>query len=326
VLQAVHLFLAFRLFVIVVGVDTRWMETSLETVLDKLVSKENGATPRDYLEKIFQIPYWTRSMDGDASQRFVSGLLESIKSAEPEDGASGGPPDDTIPPVDPISPEEGSGIYQEASEEDIDWEEAEEDESLDEGMDEEAKDDNGTLVETKAVTPHIYSPVSLTEEEKAFMRKVAIYAGDTPRQALRFVNVYGLVKSVLEEPETRERLQLQDQKIDHEALIGQLAIATGTRKLGRKYFDAASGTTEQLTEFLIKLHEHLKNNSPDVRFDAHIIFSIIAILNNFENTYADFFNMNKGRELHIAMSVLSATTHERIHATAPIARRYTFAS
>jgi KAP family P-loop domain len=68
VLEAVHLLLAFDRFVVVVGVDTRWLETSLMSFYDEQLRANrdaaNGgdlrsdprATVRDYVEKIFQVP------------------------------------------------------------------------------------------------------------------------------------------------------------------------------------------------------------------------------------------------------------------------------
>ena len=64
VLQAVHLLLAFRLFVVVLGVDSRWLEASLASHYETLLEK-----PADYLEKIIQVPFLLRPMtkDGFAS-------------------------------------------------------------------------------------------------------------------------------------------------------------------------------------------------------------------------------------------------------------------
>jgi hypothetical protein len=63
VLQAVHLLLAFEMFVVVVGVDVRWINQSLRVHYEKtLVDGSDGATPTDYLEKIFQVPYWVPDM------------------------------------------------------------------------------------------------------------------------------------------------------------------------------------------------------------------------------------------------------------------------
>jgi hypothetical protein len=63
VLQAVHLLLALELFVVVVGVDPRWLVRSLRSQYAKLLASEGDdgddwqASPHDYLEKIFNIPF-----------------------------------------------------------------------------------------------------------------------------------------------------------------------------------------------------------------------------------------------------------------------------
>ena len=66
-LEAVHLLLAFDLFVVVVGVDERWLRQSLRRAYPgQLANKHDGreprASPADYLAKIFQIPIWIRPL------------------------------------------------------------------------------------------------------------------------------------------------------------------------------------------------------------------------------------------------------------------------
>lgn len=83
VLQAAHLLLGFRLFVVLIAVDERWVSRALarhyaEMLLDPRDSSrtsEGAATSHDYLEKIFQIPYWVRPMADIASQSYIDGLL-----------------------------------------------------------------------------------------------------------------------------------------------------------------------------------------------------------------------------------------------------------
>jgi hypothetical protein len=76
VLQAVHLLLAFPLFVVVVGVDVRWVERSLALSHPTLLEPDGkGASPRDYLEKIFQIPFWLEPLDAEASRGMLQSLL-----------------------------------------------------------------------------------------------------------------------------------------------------------------------------------------------------------------------------------------------------------
>src|SRR5205085_2331345 len=82
VLEAIHLLLAFRLFVVVVGVDARWVIRSLQREYRGLLTEvatgtksADVATPHDYLEKIFQIPFWVNPMPKDASKGMIAGLL-----------------------------------------------------------------------------------------------------------------------------------------------------------------------------------------------------------------------------------------------------------
>ncbi|MBN3496383.1 P-loop NTPase fold protein [Arthrobacter pascens] len=79
VLEAVHLLLAFPLFVVVVAVDTRWLKAALSRAVPILQEKADSAihapTPTDYLEKIFQIPFWVEHLDEAGRHRLVRGLL-----------------------------------------------------------------------------------------------------------------------------------------------------------------------------------------------------------------------------------------------------------
>jgi hypothetical protein len=91
VLEAVHLLLAFPLFVVVVGVDARWLLRSLELRYTELISPDSGegdpeealhwaATPQNYLEKIFQIPFSLRPME----EHGFAQLIRSAVGAPPQ--------------------------------------------------------------------------------------------------------------------------------------------------------------------------------------------------------------------------------------------------
>lgn len=82
VLQAVHLLLAYPLFVVVVGVDPRWLANSLALHYKELdaarpEAPEAAARPLQYLEKIFQIPYSLRPMSPEGYARLVGELMTS---------------------------------------------------------------------------------------------------------------------------------------------------------------------------------------------------------------------------------------------------------
>lgn len=84
VLQAVHLLLAYPLFVVVVGVDPRWLIHSLEKKHSafqndgEIFGNDEQAwrtTPQNFLEKIFQIPFNLRRMTNNGFDKLMEGLL-----------------------------------------------------------------------------------------------------------------------------------------------------------------------------------------------------------------------------------------------------------
>ncbi|MFI7705397.1 P-loop NTPase fold protein [Nonomuraea sp. NPDC049480] len=79
VLEAVHLLLAFPLFVVVVAVDTRWLTAALSRALPILKQEAvpgiSAPTATDYIEKIFQIPFWVEPLDEGGRHRLLRGLL-----------------------------------------------------------------------------------------------------------------------------------------------------------------------------------------------------------------------------------------------------------
>jgi hypothetical protein len=93
VLEAIHLLLAFPLFVVVVAVDSRWLLTSLELYYRELLGPDDAGvnyedwqlTPANYLEKIFQIPLVLRPMSEDGYARLVHELA-GVRTTTTGDG------------------------------------------------------------------------------------------------------------------------------------------------------------------------------------------------------------------------------------------------
>jgi KAP family P-loop domain len=107
VLQAVHLLLAFPLFVVIVGVDSRWMLQALKKHYAEILGyggDESGfadgdmsswtSTPHNYLEKIFQIPFTLRRMDAKGFEGLVQSLLpvRAQSTSQTHSGSSEPPP------------------------------------------------------------------------------------------------------------------------------------------------------------------------------------------------------------------------------------------
>ncbi len=143
VLQAIHLLLAFELFVVVVGVDAGRVESALAHALKEPASAGGhpvaegggGETPNQrlrqeaarYLQKIFQVAFWLEGLhsgaDGGSFGRYVQSLTEfdtavdhsgaptasSPSPAPPESVADSGPDMPTSPPPEEFKPlDEGS--------------------------------------------------------------------------------------------------------------------------------------------------------------------------------------------------------------------------
>jgi len=97
VLEAVHLLLAFPLFAVVVAVDPRWLRQSLLDHYPRLLggSEDGGAnpragllgrpaTPQDYLEKIFQVPFNLQAMEKTGYESLVKHLF-TVDGSRPKD-------------------------------------------------------------------------------------------------------------------------------------------------------------------------------------------------------------------------------------------------
>ncbi len=95
VLEAVHLLLAFKLFMVVVAVDPRWLRHCLvkhypdllalpaqESLATAQGAPSRPATAQDYLEKIFQVPFTLQPMRDDGYRRMIRHL--TAENAEPE--------------------------------------------------------------------------------------------------------------------------------------------------------------------------------------------------------------------------------------------------
>lgn len=165
VLEAVHLLLAFPLFVVVVAVDARWLESSLREHYSQL--RAEAAVPADYLEKIFQVPFWVRPLGPQIRRQLVRGL------ASPDQGAT------TADAGLVAEPHSGAGV--DLSEVDLP----------------EFARLVATLGDTTRIEPAWLQAARLTVDgpELDRLEEVSPLVGQTPRAIKRFVNVYLLLKS-----------------------------------------------------------------------------------------------------------------------------------
>ena len=229
-LLAAILLLYFPLFVVIVAVDSRWVSNALIDRYPGLLGyqgegqghaspTEDGsrddASPRDYLEKIFQVPYWVRPVEETASRHMVKSLV------------GGWPQDDATPPPLPAAPG-GSGA-------------AGDDKPADPvgGGDDEEK-----TVEVGWIDPNPRS-LELTVPEKKFLSQMAPYVNPSPRTLRRFVNVYRVLRSGLKENDLHQVTRESGDPALHRALIAQLAMVSGAPHLCEQYFVALRNLAQE---------------------------------------------------------------------------------
>jgi hypothetical protein len=227
VLQAVHLLLAFPLFVVVVAVDVRWLDRSLKAHYEKLFRGEArngsdgdlklGATPLQYIEKIFQIPFWMRPIDPDGCIGLVRGLLQDgiqrAKAPEVKKTPTTPPPQPgpvPAPVQNPVRSNVGPPPVAPA------------------GTPKPPEDDG---LDPKGMVIH--------EGELKFIEAIADLLGTSPRGVKRFVNLYRLIKAGLTAAELAGFQDAEGGGRSYRAVLFLLALVTGLPTASKAFFEAA---------------------------------------------------------------------------------------
>jgi hypothetical protein len=256
VLQAIHLLLAFPIFVVVVGVDARWVTRSLQESYEWLRREDNetrkkedhesdepddldGATPHDYLEKIFQIPFWLRPMEDEQCRIFIEGLTEPIryrppdepnqqtngnKKSEPAANLKGAPElantsGNGNPSASKANADDAQRIEPPAESAD----EADDTASSTSGAESKSQEEKHDDDETIDLTPH---SLTLSDKEIEYMTSLAKLIGRSPRAVKRFLNCYRLIKVSLPPAKLKEFVN-EGASYEYRAVMILLGIITG---------------------------------------------------------------------------------------------------
>ena len=200
VLEAIHLLLAFPIFVVIVGVDPRWLDNALKETYSELLdspqaendvsrinnncggpSANNSATTYDYLEKIFQITFSIKPVYQAGRERLIEYLfkdeMESLVEIPP---SHNGP--------ERVSKDEQENLlnHQQGSD------------------DSQGKEPfkvpvpqilENTTIENQTESVNRSIRLTISKHELEFMKRISPLFGHTPRIINRFVNVYRIVKS-----------------------------------------------------------------------------------------------------------------------------------
>lgn len=191
VLEAMNLLLAFPLFVVVVGVDPRWMHNALhqhyphlkngfqnKIVKEKEADQEMLATSSDYLEKIFQIPFALKAMNQTSKSSLIAAQLK-VKEA----------PKHIAPQLVEQEIVETTGNDPIIEHRDIKPENVVIDKTSDILSEPEKRE---PLTPTVAIDT---AKLLISSEEERFMQGLAFLIGDSPRTIKRFINIFRILRT-----------------------------------------------------------------------------------------------------------------------------------
>jgi hypothetical protein len=240
VLQAVHLLLAFPLFVVVVGVDPRWLLYSLQQSssafqknnhdsegMDSVAEEDNWhSTPLNYLEKIFQIPFSLRPIGKEGFKKIVE-TFAVAPAPPPKSPESSLAPTPSTSDQKATAPGVGPGLWPGGTSvrdsEPI---------SLESALLPVLEKQSEPLPappqrSTPQSTPIDRNPEHLQfrKWEQTFMKELHEFI-PSPRAAKRFINTYRLLRASVRENE-RAAFDGNEKGGTHQAAMLLLAILTG---------------------------------------------------------------------------------------------------
>ena len=234
VLEAIHLLLAFPLFVVVVGVDPRWMHNALTQKYNKFLvngkekqvevtgkieeSPVGAATSHDYLEKIFQIPFALKEIDKTGRDNLIESQLQKQTGPAKETKHPGSSAGNIATGMSAVQGGNGnpagtgSGNTLPA------------DPTLNTPPPQHPKMEK-KVMESPAL-------LEISEEEIKFMQRIGFLIGRSPRTIKRYINMYRIIR-------THARFAFLDKnEMDHYfAAMVLLAFITGLPGEARLIFD-----------------------------------------------------------------------------------------
>ena len=209
VLQAVHLLLALDLFVVVVGVDPRWLLHSLRREYRSLLTTNaNGdrrweSTPQDYLEKIFNIPFALPRMTPTSFGQLVGSFSETdADDAEAHPDA----------PLDEPSAEPQKATATEVADAEV------------------------AQAEDRSEVARIHAGARETERRPLTRGEIDMLTAlaplvETPRETKRLVNLYRMMRSTRDLSPAARFLGEDDTPGEYQAVVILLGLLSGHARL-----------------------------------------------------------------------------------------------
>jgi hypothetical protein len=177
VLEAVNLLMAFPLFVVVVGVDPRWVKNALIKKHHLQFAGNDGDSgleiidPSSYLEKIFQVPFHLKDASDISIKNMIGKLAKTKVNLVPIKIQSQDVKNlEEVIDIDKIIPEEDDNVI-----------------------------DNTILIDTikldNLLNIEQIKALDISDEEIEQIKNLTEIIGNNPRAVKRFVNIYRIVKT-----------------------------------------------------------------------------------------------------------------------------------
>jgi len=234
VLEAVQLLLAFPLFAVVVAVDPRWLRQSLLDKYPRLLGAEvransqtslgRAATPQDYLEKIFQVPFNLQPMDKPGFELLVNRFFSVNGSGAKDSSKPLKEISITALPPDPVDEEQAVGSQ-------IETEKFDTDDPQQEVMIQRIPASNVSPQPPPRVDPE---RLVLTQDEIDDVQRFYVLF-QTPRSVKRLANTYSLIRVGVDEKEWPNYLGFNNSPPAYRVPLLLLAVSSAFPSLARPW-------------------------------------------------------------------------------------------
>jgi hypothetical protein len=233
VLEAVHLLLALELFVVVVGVDPRWLRNSLRHQYQDLVTSSDprtdpymSAMPIEYLEKIFQIPFTLPAMEPHGYARLITSIAGPQAQSRPSEVTF-------ADAAHPSPASETAGIDREPTRAPLD------------------------VQPGSSASGDVGDRVQLTRAEIEFAQQLGALV-NSPRAAKRLMNTYRLIRATQHVDSRSRFLGGTDRVGEYQAVLTLLAVAAGYPAMADRLLvalqnDAPTNNIRLWSEFISEL-------------------------------------------------------------------------
>lgn len=280
VLEAVHLFLASPLFVVVLGVDPRWLFSSIKEHYASIMKAPNeqdihynASTPEEYLEKIFQIPIWLDSPSSEGVNRLITSIIgaTTLQASEIEgdtakthhhypnqttkhDALNESAPE-LSPPMDNARSHSENHKKDDASNKVDDTSST----NIVAQSQEEAKDEK-----TQQLIKAQHHKLDIIEVE--FINNLSHILVRSPRAVKRYLNIYRLIKSSLTQQEYRRFMnQVDGNAPGYKAVSFLLAVIVSYPKLAPDLINESVQAKNYSIDDLIKNIKNSKEGAQQLK-------------------------------------------------------------